>query len=74
MAERYFNPFQAIDINVRVDVHEALSRYCQSGGIADIDQSPFPRMVDLWFLAVCVAARLNLQPVDIRKAQGIPVR
>jgi hypothetical protein len=67
MADRYFNPFQAIDINVPVDLHEAFSRYCQTGGNADIDQSPFPRMVDLWFLAVCVGARMNLDPVDIGK-------
>lgn len=50
MADRYFNPFQAIDINVPVDLHDAFTRYCQTGGNAVIDQSPFPRMVDLWFL------------------------
>lgn len=67
MADRYFNPFQAIDINVPVDLHEAFTRYCQTAGNAVIDQSPFPRMVDLWFLAVCVAARLGLEPADISK-------
>jgi hypothetical protein len=67
MAERDFNPFQAIDINVPVEFHDAFTRYCQTGGNAIIDQSPFPRMVDLWFFAVCVAARLNLEPVDIGK-------
>lgn len=67
MADRYFNPFQAIDINVPVELHEAFTRYCQTGGNAVIDQSPFPRMVDLWFLAVCVAARLDLEPLDIGK-------
>jgi hypothetical protein len=67
MADRYFNPFQAIDIDVPVDFHEAFTRYCQTGGNAVIDQSPFPRMVDLWFLAVCVAARLGLEPADISK-------
>lgn len=67
MADRYYNPFQAIDINVPVDLHEAFTRYCQTGGKAIIDQSPFPRMVDLWFLSVCVAARLGLEPVDIGK-------
>ncbi len=67
MADRYFNPFQAIDINVPVEFHESFSRYSQTGGNAVIDQSPFPRMVDLWFLAVCVAARLNLKPADIGK-------
>jgi hypothetical protein len=67
MADRYYNPFQAIDINVPVDLHEAFTRYCQTGGKAIIDQSPFPRMVDLWFLSVCVAARLGLEPVDFGK-------
>ena len=67
MAARYFNPFQAIDINVPVEFHEVFTRYCQTSGNAIIDQSPFPRMVDLWFLSVCVAARLGLEPADIDK-------
>ena len=67
MADRYFNPFQAIDINVPVEFHEAFTQYSQTGGNAVIDLSPFPRMVDLWFLAVCVAARLDLEPVDLGK-------
>ena len=67
MADRYFNPFQAIDINVPVEFHEAFTRYCQRSADAVIDQSPFPRMVDLWFLSVCVAARLGLEAVDIAK-------
>ena len=67
MADRYFNPFQAIDINVPVGFHEAFTRYCQRSADAVIDQSPFPRMVDLWFLSVCVAGRLGLEPADITK-------
>lgn len=67
MVDRYFNPFQAIDINVPVEFHEEFTRYCQRSGEAVIDQSPFPRMVDLWFLSACVAARLNLEPADIAK-------
>lgn len=67
MADRYFNPFQAIDINVPAEFHEAFTRYCQRSADAVIDQSPFPRMVDLWFLSVCVAARLGLEPSDITK-------
>lgn len=67
MADRYFNPFQAIDINVPVEFHEAFTRYCQRSADAVIDHSPFPRMVDLWFLSVCVAARLGLQPADTTK-------
>ena len=64
MADRHFNPFQAIDINVPVEYHEAFSRYCQRTSGSVIDNSPFPRMVDLWFLSVCVAARLRLEPAD----------
>ena len=67
MADRYFNPFQAIDINVPVEFHEAFIRYCQGSAGAVIDQSPFPRMVDFWFLSVCVAARLGLEPTDTSK-------
>lgn len=65
MADRYSNPFQAIDINVPIELHKAFEQYCQRGATPVIDQSPFPRMVDLWFLAVCVAARLGLEPIDI---------
>ena len=67
MADRFFNPFQAIDINVPKEFHEDFSQYCQRTAKDDIDQSPFPRMVDLWFLSVCVAARLGLEPAEIRK-------
>ena len=64
MAERLFNPFQAIDINVPVRFHENFDRYCRRSKNAVIDQSPFPRMVDLWFFSVCVAVRLGLNPAD----------
>lgn len=64
MAERYFNPFQNVDVTVPVEYHDAFSRYTQRASDALIDQSPFPRMVDLWFLAVCVAARLRLPPMS----------
>ena len=64
MVDRYFNPFAAIDISVPVQLHDAFSRYCQREAGAIIDQSPFPRMVDLWFLAVCVAAQEGLDPID----------
>ena len=67
MADRYFNPFQAIDINVPVEFHEAFTRYCQRSVNSVVDQSPFPRMVDFWFLSVCVAARLDLEPTDIAR-------
>lgn len=67
MVDRYFNPFQSIDINVPVGFHEEFNRYCQRSTDPIIDQSPFPRMVDLWFLSICVSVRLDLEPIDISK-------
>ena len=69
MADRYFNPFQTIDVSVPMEFHETFVRYCQTSGKAIIDQSPFPRMVDLWFLSVCVAAKLGLEPSDLSKCE-----
>jgi len=62
--DRHFNPFQAIDITVPVEFHSEVKRYCQPGAI---DDCPFPRMVDLWFFAICVAVRHGLDPADISK-------
>jgi hypothetical protein len=67
MSDRYYNPFQGIDISVPVEFRDAFGMYCQTGGKAVIDQSPFPRMVDLWFLAICVAVNKGLGQVDMSK-------
>src|SRR5690242_19344542 len=69
MADRYFNPFQGIDVSVPVEFHQDISRYSQREGGAIIDESPFPRMVDMWFLAACVAAREGLEPADLGKCE-----
>jgi hypothetical protein len=69
MPDRYFNPFQSVDISVPVEFHDDLVRYSQREGRAIIDNSPFPRMVDMWFLAVCVGARKGLTPADVRSIQ-----
>jgi hypothetical protein len=67
MVDRYFNPFQGIDVSVPVEFHDDITRYSQREGRPILDQSPFPRMVDMWLLAVCVAARAGLEPADIAK-------
>ena len=60
----YFNPFQAMDVVVPGEFHQHVSRYSQRMG-GKPDDSPFPRMVDFWFLALCVAAREGMQPRDL---------
>ena len=64
MADRYSNPFQGIDVFVPAELHGNFQRFCKKGKSDIVDRSPFPRMVDLWFLGVCVAVRLGLRPID----------
>jgi len=65
MTQRYYNPFAGIDLVAPVEQREIYDRYTQSGGRAVIDQSPFPRMVDLWFAGLCFAVRKQVERVDI---------
>jgi hypothetical protein len=67
MTQRYHNPFAGIDLIAPVEQRDVYDRYCQTGGRAVIDQSPFPRMVDFWFAGLALAARKGLSPVDLSK-------
>ena len=69
MVERYHNPFAGVDLIAPVDQRGDYDRYCQTGGRAIIDQSPFPRMVDFWFMGLSVAARKGLSPADLSKQE-----
>lgn len=56
-----YNPFQSHELWFPSAYRSDIERYVQkqSGGGANQspDDSPFERMVDLWFLALCLAAR-----------------
>jgi len=70
MTERYYNPFQSIDINLPDEYRVILDTYCQTGKEAKrliIDKTPFPRMVDMWFLSLVIAARKKLKPIELNK-------
>ncbi|MCB9957175.1 MAG: hypothetical protein H6843_01025 [Rhodospirillaceae bacterium] len=67
MTQRYHNPFAGIDLIAPAEQREVYDRYCQTAGRAVIDQSPFPRMVDLWFAGLSLGARKKLEPVDLSK-------
>lgn len=57
------NAFAGIDINLPEAFKEKLQTYCQSGqkGVSNLEENPFPRMIDMWFLAVCLAAKKDLK-------------
>jgi len=69
MAERYYNPFQGMDISVPEEYRDTFARYCKTGERSKIDDSPFPRMVDMWFLSICIAVKLNMEPADLGKSE-----
>ena len=69
MTQRYHNPFAGIDLVVPIEQDGDYDRYCQTGSRASIDQSPFPRKVDLWFVGLSLAARKQLNPVDLSKRE-----
>ncbi len=67
--DKYSNPFQAIDVDIPSVFHDHFQRYCQSVGSKTIDQSPFPRMIDMWFLALCLGVKLGLEPIEVSKQE-----
>lgn len=67
MTQRYHNPFAGVELIAPVEQRDSYDRYCQTGGRAVIDQSPFPRMVDFWFAGLALAARKGLQPIDLSR-------
>lgn len=67
--QRYHNPFAGRDLIAPIELREFYDRYCQSGGGAAVDRSPFPRRVDFWFAGLSLAARKQLKPVDLSKKE-----
>ena len=64
MTQRYFNPFSGINLVYPVEQREHYETYCRTSG-GSIDLSPFPRMVDLWFAGLSLAAHNKLNPVEL---------
>lgn len=67
MAQQYHNPFAGIDLIAPIEQRDFYDRYCQTGGNASVDQSPFPRMVDFWFAGLSLAVRKQLKPTNLAK-------
>lgn len=66
------NAFGAVDIHLPEEYQEYFHAYCLTrteGTRNNPEDSPFPRMVDMWFLAVCIAAKEGLSPDFDRKGK-----
>jgi hypothetical protein len=63
-----YNPFVNIDLRLPSAYFDEVRSYCQTrpegGKKPDASQSPFPRYVDFWFLAVCLGAAQSARVPD----------
>lgn len=62
------NPFLNAEINAPNELQEYFQRYSQTTGASTVDEydrKPFPRMVDFWFLAIGIAVKKGLKPVEL---------
>ena len=60
------NEFAGVDINLPEEYRDYFHAYCltrSEGTRNNPEDSPFPRMVDMWFLAVCIAVKEGLTPI-----------
>lgn len=69
MVERYHNPFASVDLLVPIEQRLVYDRYCQTSSRLDTDESPFPRMIDLWFAGFSIGARNNLKYLDLSRRE-----
>jgi hypothetical protein len=68
MSETLTSSFSAQEVNAPVKFREYFQKYSQTTGastVSDLNRKPFPRMVDFWFLAICVAVRKGLKPINL---------
>jgi hypothetical protein len=59
------NAFAAVDVFLPEKYQPFFHTYCLTraeGSRNDAETSPFPRMVDMWFMALCVAVKEGLRP------------
>lgn len=59
------NAFASSDIHLPDKFQEYFHAYCLTrteGSRNNPEDSPFPRMVDMWFIAVCIAVKEGLSP------------
>ena len=59
------NEFGGVDIQLPEKFQEYFHAYCLTrteGSRNDPEDSPFPRMVDMWFLALSIAVKERLKP------------
>ena len=66
MTQRLHNPFNTLPLVRPVEQEDDYRMYCQTKTKrTSLDRCPFPRMVDLWFAGMSLAARNQLPPTNL---------
>ena len=65
MTQQYYNPFAGISVIYPTEQGEDYRKYSRSTGQQSIDQSPFERMIDLWFAGLSLAVHRGLSPLEL---------
>lgn len=65
MASQIYNPFAAQQVVYPTEQGEVYRLYSRTPGQQTIDNSPFERMVDLWFTGLGVAVHEELAPMNL---------
>ncbi len=68
MNQRYHNPFSASRLEYPTEQREYYQRYVARSSSSSVDNSPFPRMIDLWWAGLSLAVRNGLKPIDLSNA------
>lgn len=57
------NPYAGQDLFVPRAHHDSYDRFCKVGRSEgkDLDGAPFPRMVDMWWVAMCIGVREGIR-------------
>ena len=68
MTQRLHNPFNTLPLVRPVEQEDDYRMYCQTRTKrTSLDRCPFPRMADLWFAGMSLAARRRLAPVNLTR-------
>lgn len=65
MVQIYYNPFAAARLEYPDTQKEYYQAYVRRSNSSRVDESPFPRMVDLWWAGLSLAVRNGASPVDL---------
>ena len=72
MNQRITNPFTSTRLLYPAAQRPDYERFCQTENPSSLDNSPFPRRVDMWFAALSLATRNGLSPINLSTHQTVP--